>query len=85
VPCVSLETYIAQADVLNKRRVQVGLDDDLLQQLDEHAIEWRVLQASLVCLCERRPHRERDDDVIGVLGCAVAHPLASAVPSLPEA
>jgi hypothetical protein len=41
-----------------------------LQALHEEAIERRVLEATLVRLCERCADREGDDNIIGVLGGA---------------
>ena len=37
-----IHPHIPQADVLNQLRVDVGLPDDLGQDLVEHAIEWCV-------------------------------------------
>lgn len=65
--CIS---HVAEADVFNKCRVDLGLGNDLLQQLDKNAIKRRVLEATLVCLCERRAHGERNNDIVGVLGGA---------------
>lgn len=40
-------SHIAQADVLNQLRVEVALADDLLEDLEHHAVERRVLEAAL--------------------------------------
>lgn len=42
--------YVAQADVLNHLRVQVALLHHLLQDLEDHAVEGQVLEASLLRL-----------------------------------
>jgi hypothetical protein len=41
--------------------------DDLLEQLEDEAIELNVLEASLLGLCQRSADGEGDDNVVGVL------------------
>lgn len=45
--------------------------DDLLEQLEDDAIETGVLEASLVGLGQRSADGESNDNIIGVLLCAV--------------
>jgi len=63
-------TYISKADIFNQSGVEVGLCDDLLQELDDNAVERSILEAALPCLCERCSDGEGDDNVIRVLGGA---------------
>lgn len=70
------ETYIAQANVLDKLRIQLRLRNNLLQQLDDEAIERRVLEASFVCLRKRRSDSERNDDIIRIFRRTRIHSLA---------
>lgn len=65
-------TYIAQADILNKRWVEVAALNNLLQQLDDHAIESGVLEATLCGLGERGADGKGDNDIVWVLlGAAI--------------
>jgi hypothetical protein len=41
--------------------------DDLLEQLEDEAIELNVLEASLLGLCQGSADGEGDDNVVGVL------------------
>jgi hypothetical protein len=63
----SRKTYIAQTDVLDERRVQLGLLHYLLQQSVDHVVQFGVLEAALGGLGKRRPQRKGDDNVIRVL------------------
>jgi hypothetical protein len=63
--------HVAQADVLDEGGVHVHALDDLLEHLDDEAVDGRVLEAALAALGQGRPDRERDDDIIGVLLGAV--------------
>lgn len=64
------KTYIAQADVLYHLWVEPALADDLLEDLEDEAIERSVLEATLLGLGQRGPDGECDDNVVGVLGGA---------------
>jgi hypothetical protein len=63
--------HVAAADVFDEGRVEVGLGDDLLERLDEEAVEGRVFEAALVCFGKGRAEGKRDDNVVGVLGGTV--------------
>jgi hypothetical protein len=54
-----------------RARVAKTYLDDLLEQLEDEAIELNVLEASLLCLCQGSADGESDDNVVGVLRCAV--------------
>lgn len=62
-----LSTYIAQADVLNESRVDVCFRNNLLQDLDDDAVERCVFEAALEGFRERCSDGECDDDIVGVL------------------
>jgi hypothetical protein len=70
--------YISKADVLYKGRVQLRLSNDLLHQLVDNAIQRSILEATLAGLCQRRPDRECDNNVIRVLRRAAKSMLALA-------
>lgn len=59
------ETYIAQANVLNHRRIYLRLHDDFFQKLVHYPVQRGVFQASLASLCEGRPDCERNDHIVG--------------------
>lgn len=67
-------TYIAQANVLNERRVERQPLHYLLQHLEDDAVERGVLQSALLPLAQRRPDCHCDHDIVGVLSRSV--PLA---------
>lgn len=73
---LSAHAYIADADVLDESRVELGALDDGLEELVEDAVELGVLEAALTGLGEGRTDGEGDDDVVGVLGGAVFSLLA---------
>lgn len=75
-------SYIAQADILNQLWIEATLPDHLLEDLLDQPIERGVLETALPCLGERRTDRESDNDVVGVLRCAVSS-LSSASEHLP--
>lgn len=77
-------TYIAQANILNKRRVEVRPRVDLLHELVDNAIERRVLEAALLRLGEGSPDSERDDNVIRVLGGAASKFSSQSLQYLPK-
>ena len=60
-------TYIAQADIFHKRRINLRLCDDFLHELVDEAVERRVFEAAFAGFCEGRADGEGDDDVVGVL------------------
>jgi hypothetical protein len=60
-------TYIAQADILNQRWVEVAALNNLLQQLDDHTIEIGVLEATLCGLGEGGADGKGDNDIVWVL------------------
>jgi hypothetical protein len=45
--------------------------DDLLEQLEDKAIELNVLETSLLGFCQGGADGEGDDNIVGVLRCAV--------------
>jgi hypothetical protein len=45
----------------------------LFEELDDYAIEWCVFEASLESFCERSAYCEGNNNVVGVLGCAVVY------------
>ena len=60
-------TYISQANVLDKGRVEIAALVDLLEELVDNAVKRGVLEATLARLGEGGAHGEGDDDVVGVL------------------
>lgn len=64
-------THIAEADVLHQRRINATAHANLLEQGVDEVLERRVLEAALARLGQRRPHRQGDDDIVGILGLAV--------------
>jgi hypothetical protein len=63
--------YIAQADILHHLRIKSALSDYLLQDLEDKGIEVGVLETALLCLGQRRPDGQGDNNIIWVLGGAV--------------
>ena len=61
----------AQADILNELRIDPGSLDNLLEKLDDNAVETCVLEPSLARLCQRCPDRKRNDNVVWVLGLSM--------------
>ena len=47
-------SYIAQTDIFHQLRIKVTLAYNLLEELEDHAIERRVFQTSLLALSQRR-------------------------------
>jgi hypothetical protein len=64
---------VTAADVLDNGGVELRLGDDLLEGLDEQAIECCVLEAALVGFRERCADGEGDDYIVGVLGGAILY------------
>jgi hypothetical protein len=62
-------TYVSETDVLDKRRVDLALRDDFLEEGVDEVVEVCVLETALAGLCEGRAEREGDDDIIGVFLC----------------
>jgi hypothetical protein len=62
--------HVAQADVLHEGRIELAALAHLLQQRVHHVLERRVLEAAFLRLGQGRANRERDDDVVGILGGA---------------
>lgn len=66
-----LKTYITQADILNQRRVDLGLVYDLLQQRVEYVIQLCVLESTLDSLSQRSTQSKRNDYIVWIfLGAA---------------
>lgn len=79
-------SYVAQADILDQLRVNVHLSPDLLEDLEDHAIERRIFQTTLPAFGERRSDGQCNDYIVGVLGGAVQDRLsATSSPWIPEA
>lgn len=62
-----MKSYIPKTDIFHHLRVYPRLLYHLLQDLENNAIERRVLQSTLPALSQRSADREGDDDVVGVL------------------
>lgn len=62
-----MESYISKTDIFDHLRVYPRLLYHLLQDLENNAIEGRVLQPTLPALSQRSADRESDDNVVGVL------------------
>lgn len=71
-----METHIAEADILNQSRVHVHLSDDLLHELEDDAIDRRVLESTLETLGERCADGEGNDNIVGILGGTAIRGLA---------
>jgi hypothetical protein len=61
------ETDISEANILNKRRVQIRALDELLQYRVHNIIKPSVLESTLGSLGHWSADRERDNDIVGVL------------------
>lgn len=76
-------TYISQANILNQRRVNLRLGNDLLQKCVDDIVQVCVLEPALASLCERRAQRQGDDHIVGVFLCtAVVRSLVSSICSI---
>ena len=64
-------TYVTHADVLDEVGRKAHALLDLLEDGVHQVLDGGVLEAALLALAERRPDRERDDDIVGVLGRTV--------------
>ena len=58
---------IAEADVFDQVRVDLGLRDHFLQLGVDKVIEFCVFKAALASFCERRAEGEGYDDVVRIL------------------
>lgn len=65
-------TYVAQADILDQGRVNLGLGKNILQQRVEHEVHLGILETALEGLGQRGSQGEGDDNIIGVLLGAVS-------------
>lgn len=61
------KTDISEANILNKRRVQIRALDELLQYRVHNIIKPSVLESTLGSLGQRSADRERDNDIVRVL------------------
>lgn len=68
--------YISQTDVLHHLRIYVRLLNDFLQQRIDEIIELGVFESASASLGQRRPYRERDDNIVWVLLGSVYEPSA---------
>jgi hypothetical protein len=64
-------SYVAQADIFDQLRIKFHLPTDLLEELEDEAIERRVFETTFLALGKRCPDSERDDHIVWVLGGAV--------------
>jgi hypothetical protein len=71
-------SYIAHANILNEVGVNLGLLDDLLQQLVDYEIQICVLEATFLSLRQRCPNSQSNHNIVRILGGAVSR-LSSAV------
>lgn len=62
--------YVSETDILNHLRVEVALAHDLLEHLEDDAIEGCVFEAAFLALGEGCADGERDDYIVGILLCA---------------
>lgn len=60
-------TYVAQADILDQGRVDLGLGEDVLQEGVEHVVHLGILETALEGLGQRGSQGEGDDHIVGVL------------------
>lgn len=60
------EAYVAQADILNERRVQLRLLQRLLQQRVNYVVKLRVLESTLDSLGQGRSQSKGNHDIIWV-------------------
>lgn len=60
-------THVAQADILEQVRVNAGLLDDLLADLEDKSVERSILQSTLESLAQRCSDSQGNDNIIGVL------------------
>ena len=65
------KAYVTHADVLDEVGRKAHALLDLLEDGVHQVLDGGVLEAALLALAERRPDRERDDDIVGVLGRTV--------------
>lgn len=65
------ESYIAHANIFNKVGVNLGLLENLLQQLVNKVVKICVLEAAFLALGQRCSDGESYHDIVGVLGGAV--------------
>lgn len=63
-----VETYVAQADILNQGRVDSRTLLDFLQQSINKILEAGVLESTFARFGEGCSNGEGNDDVVGVLG-----------------
>jgi hypothetical protein len=70
-------SYVAQADIFYQLRINIHLPEDLLEELENEAIERSVFETTFLALGKRCPDSERDDHIVGVLRGAVQRPIIS--------
>lgn len=58
--------YISEADVLNHLRIEIGLANHLLADLENKSVESRVLEPAFESLTQSSSHCKCYHDVIGV-------------------
>ena len=69
-------THISKAEILDESRVEIAALPYLLEDGIDHVLEAGVLEAAFLRLGQRRADGEGDDDVVGILGGAVARDVS---------
>ncbi len=62
---------LPQQNILDEGGIKVRLCNDLLEELEEDAIEWRIFQAASAGLGQRSTDGEGNDNIVGILGGSV--------------
>ena len=68
---MGIAAHITEANVLNKGRIEVTSLVNLLQQAVDYVVEPGVLEAALLAFGQWCAQRKSDDNIVGVLLCAV--------------